>query len=103
MAYKISVAPIAHAQVDNILLYVGVRLANPLAANSILGDYLTAIDTLELNAPSFAFLADAEMAKRGYRKYTFHNHRYLIIYKIEADVVEIVGVFHTAQNYINEL
>ncbi len=103
MAYKVELSQNAEQHLDDIVAYIRIRLANPAAARSIYADFIAALDVLSKDAACFALVSDIALAEKGYRKYPLEHHDYLLIYKIQNDEVEIVGIFHMMQNYINKL
>ncbi len=93
----------AEDQLDAIIDYVVVQLENPLAATSVFSDYLLSINRLKDHPLAFAYVNDDGLRRRGYRKIKFERHDYILLFTIENDVVNVTGVFHTQQNYINRI
>jgi len=98
--YKLIVSELAHQDLDNIVSYIAVRLANPRAA----GDFLDEMDKyysyLKSNPMMYAKCQDNRLGKEGYRKALIKN--YVLVYKINeaSKTVSILRFFYSAQDYI---
>lgn len=99
--YRLKVSELAHQDLDKIVSYIAVQLANPRAA----GDFLDEVDQcygyLKSNPMMYAKCQDKRLEKEGYRKVMIKN--YLLVYRIDEDcqVVNILRFFYGAQDYVN--
>lgn len=98
--YKLIVSELAHQDLDNILSYIVVQLANPMAS----GDFLDEVDKcyshLKSNPMMYAKCQDKRLEKEGYRKALIKN--YVLVYKINgvSKTVIILRFFYSAQNAV---
>lgn len=99
MVYKLLIAEQAEKQIEKAIAYVTEVLKNPKAAADILDDILHVYNTLEKDAASFAFCEDNYLRAKGYRKFSLYKHDYIVIYRVNEDIVYIAGFFHMLENY----
>ncbi len=98
--YKLFVSELAHQDLDRIVSYIAVQLANPRAA----GDFLDEVDKCYgylRNSPlMYAKCQDKRLEKEGYRKVLIKN--YVLVYKIAetSKTVNILRFFYGAQDYV---
>lgn len=99
--YKIVITELAHQDLENIVSYIAVQLANPIAA----GDFLDEVDKcysyLKNNPIMYEKCQDKRLDKEGYRKALIKN--YVLIYKVNesTQTVNVMRFFYGAQDYIN--
>ena len=103
MSYKLIISDLAAEQIENIISYVASEFGNPTAAIDILTDIEKSYDALEHMPESFAFCNDSYLCRKGYRKCVLSSHDFVILYRISGNEIQISGVFHTKENYINKL
>jgi plasmid stabilization system protein ParE len=98
--YKLVVSELAHQDLDSIVSYIAVELANPAAA----GDFLEAVDTcyrnLKNNPMMYEKCRDKRLKTEGYRKALIKS--YVAVYKAdeETKTVFIMRFFYGARDYI---
>ena len=98
--YKLLVSDLAHQDLNNIVSYIAVQLANPKAA----GDFLDEVDTcygfLKNNPMMYEKCQDKRLGKEGYHKALIKN--YVLVYRINeaAQIVNIMRFFYGAQDYM---
>ncbi|WP_027365898.1 type II toxin-antitoxin system RelE/ParE family toxin [Desulfotruncus alcoholivorax] len=97
--YKLIVTELAHQDLDNIVLYIAVQLANPTAASNFLDEVEKCYAYLKSNPMMYPKCNDSRLEKEGYRKAVVKN--YIIIYKVDEDAkkVNILRFFYGAQDY----
>ncbi|WHH59694.1 type II toxin-antitoxin system RelE/ParE family toxin [Petroclostridium sp. X23] len=82
--YKLIISEFAHQDLDKIVSYIAVQLANPIAA----GDFLDEVDKcyghLKSNPMTYAKCQDKRLEKEGYRKALIKN--YVLVYKINENI-----------------
>ena len=99
MTYRLVITQRAEELLENIILYVAVKLSNKSAAAEILTDVEKVYAKLEYMAETFAFCEDPVLSSRGFRKIHLEHHDYVILFKVEAETVTIEGIFHELENY----
>jgi toxin ParE1/3/4 len=68
--YKLLVTELAHQDLDNIVSYIAVQLANPKAAEDFLDEVTTCYGFLKNNHPMmYERCQDKRLGKEGYRKF----------------------------------
>ena len=79
------------------------HLKNKQAAKHLLESIDNIYDRLGDNPFQFAQCRDTYLAKKGYREAVVSQMNYIIIFDIRADVVNVVGIFHQLENYLDKL
>ncbi len=97
--YKLLVAELAHQDLDKIVSYIAIQLANPKAAGDFLDEVTTCYDFLKNNPMMYEQCQDKRLGKEGYRKAVIKN--YLLVYKVNevSQTVSIMRLFYSAQDY----
>ena len=101
MAYRVVLSDRASEQLDSYVHYLAVKLGNTQAGSNLLDDALDTSEALSYVAGSLPFCTDPDLRKRGIRKMLFIRHRYLWLYRIEGDTVQIQAMYHELQDYEN--
>ena len=98
--YKLIVAELAHQDLDNIVSYIAIQLANPTAAGDFLDEVAKCYGYLKSNPMMYAKCQDKRLEKEGYRKALIKN--YVLVYKINeaSKTVSILRFFYSAQDYV---
>jgi plasmid stabilization system protein ParE len=98
--YKLLVSELAHQDLDNIVSYIAVQLANPKAAGDFLDEVTTCYGFLKNNPMMYEKCQDKRLGKEGYRKAVIKN--YVLVYKINetSQTVSVMRFFYGAQDYI---
>ncbi|KPU46064.1 plasmid stabilization system protein [Oxobacter pfennigii] len=98
--YKLVVSEIAHKDLDNIVSYIAVQLANPMAATNFLNEVEKCYGYLKSNPLMYERCHDAHLEKEAYRKAAIKN--YVLVYKVDEPVrvVIIYRFFYGAQDYV---
>lgn len=101
--YKLVVSELAHKDLDNIVSYIAVQLANPIAATNFLNEVEKCYGYLKSNPLMYERCHDARLEKEAYRKATIKN--YVLVYKVDepAKVVIIYRFFYGAQDYVKQI
>lgn len=103
MAYNLSVTKHAEELQDHLIHYLIYQLKNEQAAHHLLNELERIYERLEENPLQFAFSKDGYLAKRGYREAVIGQMNYVLVFSIEANVVNIVGIFHQLENFRKKL
>lgn len=91
----------ASKQLESYVEYIACVLNSKQAASNVLSDFRKTVDKLQYMAESLPLLSNVKLRERGYRRINFENHRYLILYRVEDDVVYVDAVYHALQDYEN--
>lgn len=103
MVYNLCVTEYADEMLDNILYHLIYQFKNKQAAKHLLDEIEHIYDRLEENPLQFPICKDTYLAKRGYREAVTRQMDYVIVFSINLDVVNIVGIFHQLENYQKKL
>jgi len=98
--YKLVVSELAHKDLDNIVSYISVDLASPMAATNFLDEVEKCYNYLKDNPFMYERCYDSRLEQEAYRKATIKN--YVLVYKVDesARVVIIYRFFYGAQDYV---
>ena len=99
MDYNVKRAASAEADLEGIYSYITFRLNNPKAAADLANQYEKRIITLQESPRLYGLSQNPELARRGYRYFTFGN--YIAYYTIDEanHIVNIARIFYQKQNY----
>ena len=107
MAYRVVITPPAKRRLDMYIWYTAERLKNRQAAISIRDDARETKKRLAETADSIKLCDNSVLAELGYHKFMFLKHDFLMLYRIDGDVVVVEGMYHELQDYeaifINEM
>ena len=97
--YKLLVTELAHQDLDKLVSYIAVQLANPKAAGDFLDEVTTCYNFLKNNPMMYEQCQDKRLGKEGCRKAVIKN--YLLVYKVNevSQTVSIMRFFYSAQDY----
>lgn len=97
--YKLLVTELAHQDLDNIVSYIALQLANPKAAGDFLDEVTACYGFLKSNPMMYERCQDRRLGKEGYHKAVIKN--YVLVYKIVevSKTVSIMRFFYGAQDY----
>ncbi|SHK09858.1 type II toxin-antitoxin system RelE/ParE family toxin [Desulforamulus aeronauticus] len=98
--YKLIVSELAYQDLDNIVSYIAIQLANPKAAGDFLDEMTACFGFLKRNPLMYGQCQDKRLGKEGYRKALIKN--YVLVYKVNeaSQTVSIMRFFHGTQDYI---
>lgn len=103
MAYKLNVTEHADELLDNLVYHLIYRLKNKTAAKHLLDSIDVIYDRLEINPFQFAECQDTYLARKGYREAVVPQMKYVVIFGVREDVVNVVGIFQQLENYQSKL
>ena len=103
MTYKVVVTRDAEENLDNFIKYLIIEKKNMQAAENVLNDFDTAIESLKHVAGSLKLCENPKLRQLGYRRINFLNHRYFMLYRIVDQVVFVDNIFHELQDYENKI
>lgn len=99
--YKLIISELAYNDLDGIVSYIAVELANPIAAANFLKEVDKCYDYLRNTPYMYEQCHDPRLKKENYRRVTLNN--YVLLYKV-AEVTKTVSIhriFYGGQDYIN--
>ena len=98
--YKLVVSELSHKDLDNIVSYIAVQLAHPIAAKNFLNEVEKYYGYLKTNPLMYERCHDTLLEKEAYHKATTNN--YVLVDKVDesAKVVVIYRFFYGAQDYV---
>lgn len=98
--YSLVVSELAHRDLDNIVSYIAVQLANHAAVANLLDEVAKCYDQLKNNPLIYERCCDARLEKEGYRRVAINN--YVLVYKINeaSKTVVIHRISYGAQDYV---
>lgn len=103
MAYRLIITEHADKLIDNIMYHLLSRLKNEQAAKHLLDGITNIYDRLEENPQQFPFSRDSYLASKGYHEAIVPQMDYIVVFDVQADIVNVVGVFHQLENYQRKL
>lgn len=103
MAYRLRVTEHAEELLDNLVGYLLNRLKSEQAARHLLDGIANIYDRLEDNPFQFPKSRDTYLEKMGYHEAVVPQMDYIVVFGIEEDIVNIVGIFHQLENYPQKL
>lgn len=99
MAYRVIETELASRDLDSILRYITVELANPSAASAFADELEACYSDLERMPMMYGACSDTRLKDLGYRKAVIKN--YVMVYKIEesSKTVSILRFFYGRRDY----
>ncbi len=99
MAYRLIVTDYADELIDARVFYIYNRLKNFKAAKHLLDGIEIVYARLEDNPWQFPESGDEILKSRGYRDALIPEMDYKLVFRIEGEIVYIVGLFHNRENH----
>jgi plasmid stabilization system protein ParE len=98
--YKLIVSELAHQDLDKIISYIAIDLANAIAATHLLDEIEKCYGYLKNTPMMYEKCLDLRLEKEGYRKALIKN--YVLVYKINelTKSVDVLRFFYGAQDYL---
>lgn len=103
MAYKLIITEHAVELLDKLVYHLLYHLRNEQVAKHLLDEIDRIYDRLEDNPYQFPESKDTYLKKKGYREAIVTQMNYTVIFSINADYVDVVGVFHQLEEYRNKV
>ena len=103
MAYRISITDRAESHMDQQINYILFGFNNKTAAKHLLDGIEQLYGRLEDNPYQFPICRDSLLENKGYREAVVMDMDYIVIFRIDEDVVYILGFFHQLENYKDKL
>ena len=101
--YDLRISEVADQDLDTIIKYISVDLANPEAAKNILDKLENVYLFLKDSPLMYSVCDDSRLKAKAYRKVLIGN--YILIFRIEKFPrrVYILRFFYGAQDYLTQL
>ena len=99
MTYRLIISETAHQQIEHAIEYVALELKNPSAAEAIISDIEKTYERIRQMPNAMPLCEDSVLKSYGYHKALLEKHSYLILFRIEGELIKISGFFHTLENY----
>lgn len=103
MAYNLVITEHAEEQLDSLVYYLLYRFKSEQAAGHLLDGIDNVYSRLEEKPLQFPRCKDTYLESRGYYEAAVPQMDYMVIFSIEDDTVNVVGVFHQLENYLQKL
>lgn len=103
MDYKLKITEHAQVLMDQLIYHLIYNLKNDQAAKHLLDEVEKIFDRLEENPEQFPKCRDKYLEEKGYREAIVQNMNYLVIFNVEDDKINIVGIFHQLENYQDKI
>lgn len=99
MAYKVVITSFAKHQLDMYIAYTINEFKNIQAARAIRDDVKATKEKLSVVAGSLALCENEILSKNRYRKISFPNHDFFMVYRIDGDKAIVEAMYHELQDF----
>lgn len=99
MVYKLFITERAEELLDKLLSYLINDLKNVQAAIHLMDEVSKIYNRLEENPFQFPLCRDFYLRSKSYREAIITDMNYHIIFEIDRNVINILGVFHGLEQY----
>ncbi len=99
MIYDIVITERADKMIDRLLYYLLHKLCNPPAALKFINNLENIYNRMRESPLQFPRCRDELLKSKGYRQALFSNMNYRVIFRVEENIVYILGIFHTLEDY----
>ena len=101
--YELLLTEFAEQDLDGIVEYIAVKLANPPAAGTFLDNVEACYGSLRRTPRMFCECGGTYLKRKGYRKAQISN--YLMIFRIDGKArrVYVLRFFYAGQDYVKQL
>jgi plasmid stabilization system protein ParE len=103
MAYKLMITDRAEELLDQLVSYILFKFKNETAVKHLLDGIEQVYQRLMDNPYQFADSRDAFLKRKGYKEAVVKDMDYILIFRIDGDVVYVLGIFHQLENYKDKL
>lgn len=103
MAYNIVSTDEMNLLLDKCVRYLLGKFKSEQAAEHLLNGVAEVYDKLESNPNIFRLSEDPFMKAMDYHEAKISEMDYVIIYKVVAENVYVLGIFHTLENYASKM
>lgn len=103
MIYNIAITKRAEEELDQLVYHLIYRLKNRDAACRLLNAMDDIYDRLSSNPQQFPLSGDAYLAAKNYHEAMVIPMNYKVIFEININTVNVLGIFHQLENYAAKL
>lgn len=103
MAYRLIITERAEELLEQLVNYILYKFGNEQAARHLLDGIEQLYDRLENNPYQFADCRDSFLKSKGYKEAVVKDMDYILIFRIEGNVVYVLGIFHQLENCKDKL
>ncbi|MCR4720694.1 MAG: type II toxin-antitoxin system RelE/ParE family toxin [Lachnospiraceae bacterium] len=103
MAYNLIITERCEELIDQSIIYVIDKLKNPDAAQHLLDEIDKVYARLESNPFQFNPSKDPGLRNRGYSEALICAMEYRIVFRIDGNIVFLVGFYHILENYVSKV
>lgn len=103
MVYKLIITEHAVELLDELVYHLLYHLRNEQAAKHLLDEIERIYDRLEDNPYQFPESRDTYLKKKEYREAVVTQMNYTVIFTVNMDGVNVMGVFHQLEDYRNKV
>ena len=101
--YKVKITEEAESQIEGYLEYLLLKFKSEQAYNAVKDDYYHTLERLSRVAGAQKIADDPRLASLKIRKIFFEKHDYVMLYRLNGDVAEILKIFHALEDYTNKI
>lgn len=102
MDYRLHITEHAQDQLDQHICYLLYQLHSIQAARHLIHGISDIYGRLEQNPLQFPYCPDIYLARRGYREALVTDMNYLVLFRIDDHVVNVVAIHHQTENYADK-
>lgn len=99
--YHVNIYPLAYKDLEEIFKYISLNLGNPIAANAFIELFEERISSLSRFPAMYSYLDNEFIHQNMFRKMMIKN--YAVIYRIVDEEIQILRVFNSRRNYIEDI
>lgn len=103
MVYNVEISEEAQEDLDEYISYLLFEKKSAQAAQNVLDDFETTVQSLELVAGSLKLCDNLRLRELGYKRIDFFHHDYFMLFRIEKDKAIVDSIFHTLQDYEHKM
>ncbi|MBD5137102.1 MAG: type II toxin-antitoxin system RelE/ParE family toxin [Lachnospiraceae bacterium] len=103
MTYRLIITNRAEELLDKLVNHILFKFKNEPAAKHLLDRIDQLYDRMEDNPYQFADCRDTFLKNKGYKEAVVKDMDYILIFRIDGDIVYVLGIFHQLENYKEKL
>ncbi|MDD3415012.1 MAG: type II toxin-antitoxin system RelE/ParE family toxin [Lachnospiraceae bacterium] len=103
MVYKLIITDKAEELLNQLVNYILFKLKNESAAKHLLDGVEQLYDRMEENPFQFADCRDSFLKSKGYKEAVVKDMDYILIFRVDDEIVYVLGIFHQLENYKEKL
>lgn len=103
MAYKLIVTEHAMELLDELAYHLLYHLRNEQVAKHLLDEIDHIYDRMEENPYQFPESRDMYLKKKEYHEAVVTQMNYTVVFGVNKDSVNVIGVFHQLEDYRNKV